>query len=117
MSLSYYYALLKQKQSELSRLQTCDHQLQNKQQDFFHYETDVLHPELSTSTWQGQLANQFNEIRTEKMLVQYNDMKIKQFDNTFTAIDQKIKQLEAEIRSIQNMILSYEAELAKKKTK
>ncbi|WP_019240851.1 MULTISPECIES: YwqH-like family protein [Bacillus] len=109
MSLSYYYALLRQKEMELQRLQNCSNQLNAHQQEFIHYERNVKEPELTPTTWHGKLATTFEQLRNDGMLTSYRDISYNQFADVFTRIAEKIQQLQNEIVSIKQTIAALEA--------
>ncbi|WP_397537119.1 DUF5082 domain-containing protein [Rummeliibacillus pycnus] len=112
MSLGYYYALLREKEEQLKRLQACNGQLHAHQQDFIEYESKIIQPTLSSSTWQGMLANKFDQTRTEQMLTEYRDLDGQQFSSVYQVLGDKIKSLQEEILAIKAIIKQLEAELA-----
>ncbi|KMJ60391.1 hypothetical protein AB685_06170 [Bacillus sp. LL01] len=112
MSIAYYNALLREKQLHLQRLQSCQSQLRGKQQEFASFRASVTRPDLSSFTWQGTLANRFEDIRTNGMLHYFNDMEQSQFSAIFSGIEIKIQQLHREISSIKQTIASLELQLA-----
>ncbi|MCM3180968.1 YwqH-like family protein [Cytobacillus horneckiae] len=117
MSIGYYYNLLQEKKAQLARLQSCNGKLQGTQQEFAHYKNTVLQPELSASTWQGNLANQFEDIRNSGMLSSYQDIQSNQFNQVFSSLHSKIQQINNEISSIQHTITYLEAQEREKNLK
>jgi len=117
MSLAYYYKLLGEKQHQLQRLQTCNSQLQECQQEFIYYERTITKPELSRDTWQGMLAAKFDTIRMEGILTRYRDMENQQFSAAFTVLSDKMQIIQNEISAIKQIITTLEAELAAERTK
>ncbi|BCB06058.1 DUF5082 domain-containing protein [Bacillus sp. KH172YL63] len=104
MSLFYYYGLLKEKREQLQRLKDCDSKLHRNQQELSGYRKMIESPELSAQTWQGTLANSFNEIRHEGMLHYFNDIEINQFHEVFSILTSKMQQTRSEIESIEHII-------------
>lgn len=117
MSLGYYYSLLAKKQSDLQRLLDCKGELQGKQQEFNYYRHTVTKQDLSPFTWQGRLADEFEDIRFEQMLTSYTDIESNQFHDVFSAISRKLQQIQQEIDSIKQTIASLEAQLAAERSK
>ncbi|MBU7594388.1 YwqH-like family protein [Metabacillus halosaccharovorans] len=111
MSLFYYYGLLRKKQEQLQRLQDCQSQLQGIKQEYLNYNQTVTTPELTSTTWQGSLANKFEDIRTEGILVSYQDLESTQLSNAFSTINSKMSSLKSEILSLKQTIHSLELEM------
>ena len=109
MSLAYYYSLLRLKEEQLQRLQMCNGELKSCQQEFTHHERLVSEPELSTNTWNGTLAQTFDDRRATGMLTSYRDISTKQFNSAFTTLSDKIQQIQLEIISIKQTIAALEA--------
>jgi hypothetical protein len=104
LGLAYYYALLREKQEDVRRLNACRTSLQGKQQEFYENEYKCLDPELSTTTWHGNHASNFQEIRESGIHLSYVDIENNQFSKVFDAIADKIASLQAEIASIRRTI-------------
>ncbi|MGG0658085.1 YwqH-like family protein [Rummeliibacillus pycnus] len=117
MSLGYYYALLREKEYQLERLQACNSQLHAHQQEFIEYEIKITQPTLSSNTWQGMLANKFDQTRTEQMLTKYRELDGQQFSSVYKVLGDKIKSLQEEIISIKEIIRRLEEELAAEREK
>jgi len=117
MSLAYYYALLREKEHQLQRLQTANSQLHAHQQEFIAYEKNITQPTLTSSTWQGMLANKFDQTRTEQMLTKYHDLDGQQFSSVYTVFGDKMKSLQDEIIAIKQIIRDLEAALAAERAK
>ncbi|MEK3952662.1 MULTISPECIES: YwqH-like family protein [Psychrobacillus] len=111
--LGHYYALLAKKREDLQRLITCQSSLQGKQSEYNTNEPKCLEPELTSTTWQGNHANKFDDIRESGIHTSYVDISGTQFSNVFSAISAKISELNAEIISIQQIITNIEAEQAR----
>ncbi|MDL4842649.1 YwqH-like family protein [Aquibacillus rhizosphaerae] len=112
MSLYYYYRLLSEKREQLSRLHTCNSQLQVKRNEFNSNRSLIVNPELSSFTWEGSLARKFNDIRHDGMLHYYTDIKTNQLGEVFSSLDSKIQSIREEIRSINQTIAYLEQQLA-----
>ncbi|WMT18242.1 YwqH-like family protein [Parageobacillus toebii] len=117
MSLSYLYALLREKERQLMRLQTCQSQLLQCQSEFFQQEHLCTKPELTAKTWHGSRAEQFDSIRNSGILWQYRAIEHEQFDDTLQALQNKIVQLQNEISELRSSIANLEAKQAQMTTK
>lgn len=118
--LGYYYELLRKKQEEVRRLNTCQSSLSEKQAAFNENEYKCLEPELTATTWYGTLANSFDDIREAGIHTSFLEIAGAQFAAVFSAISDKIALLNAEIESIQRTIadlLEREAEARAKASK
>ncbi|PMC37404.1 DUF5082 domain-containing protein [Bacillus sp. UMB0899] len=111
MSLFYYYGLLKKKQEQLQRLQSCQSQLQGIKQEYLNYNQSVITPELTSASWQGSLADKFEVIRTEGILGSYQDLESTQLSNVFSTLSNKMSSLKSEIASLKQTIHSLELEM------
>jgi ribosomal protein L11 methylase PrmA len=69
VSISYLYALLREKERQL---QECQSQLLQCQSEFFQHEHLCTKPELTAKTWYGSSADQFDTIRDTGILLQYH---------------------------------------------
>ena len=117
LSLAYYYALLREKQEQLRRLQACSNQLHLHQQEFIEYESNITQPPLSSKTWRGVLATKFDQTRHEQMLTKYRELDGQQFNSVYTVIAEKMSSLQSEISAIKEMIRSLEAARAAERAK
>ncbi|HZH61337.1 MAG TPA: DUF5082 family protein [Metabacillus sp.] len=104
MSLFYYYGLLRKKQEQLHRLQDCQSQLQGIKQEYLNFNNSVITPELTSTTWQGSLADKFEVIRIEGIFRSYQDLESTQLSNVFSTINSKMSSLKSEIVSLQKTI-------------
>ncbi|WP_282138430.1 YwqH-like family protein [Rossellomorea aquimaris] len=110
MSLYFYYGLLREKREQLQRLQTCQSKLQGNKQEFSSYRESITNPELSAFTWQGTLANKFDEIRFEGMLHYFTDIENNQFSEVFSMLSSKMQTIRSEIQAIEQTIHRLESE-------
>ena len=102
--LGYYYALLAKKEEEVRRLGECQSSLSDKQGQFYDNEEKCMEPELTTTTWHGTHATNFDEIRESGIHTPYLEIAGAQFAAVFSAISEKITSLLAEIASIKQTI-------------
>ncbi|WP_301107137.1 DUF5082 family protein [Sporosarcina sp.] len=113
--LFYYYALKAKKQRDVERLNACQGELQTIQSEFTDNAWKCLDPELTTMTWQGKHANDFEDIRNSGIHSPYLEITGEQFEKVFNAIMTKITELIAEIASIQQTIDRLLAEMEARK--
>jgi hypothetical protein len=104
MSLAFYYALLAKKQSDLLRLEKCEGNLQMKQGEFTENQNLMTKPSLTTTTWHGNWAQAFDDIREDGILASYIEIETTQFNAAFEALTAKIKETKEEIERIQLII-------------
>lgn len=107
-SLSSLYARLREKQEELRRMLQCQSSLQSCRQEFLSHEYMCLQPELSSITWHGNLARNFEDLRESRMHRSYQNIENEQFESTLQAVETKIEQLEAEIAALEAAIAAME---------
>lgn len=110
MSLYYYYGLLREKREHLQRLQECQSRLRANKHEFSSYRESITNPELSAFTWQGTLANKFDEIRLEGMLHYFTDIENNQFSEVFSLLSSKMQTISSEIQAIEQTIHRLESE-------
>jgi hypothetical protein len=113
VSISYLYALLREKERQLMRLQECQSQLLQCQSEFFQHEHLCTKPELTAKTWYGSRADQFDSIRDTGILLQYRAIENEQFADTFQVLQNKIIQLQNEINELRSTIAALEESLCK----
>ena len=110
VSLAFYYALLAKKQSDLHRLETCGNKLQSKQGEFTNNQILMTEPSLSTTTWHGNWAQTFDDIRVNGVLTSYIEIETTQFSATFQALAAKIREIKEDIERIKQIIAQLLAE-------
>ena len=113
MSLAFYYALLAKKRSDLNRLQICNSKLQAKQEEFVEHQSLMTRPHLTSTTWHGNWARAFSEIRENGVLANFKQIQTTQFSNAFKVISAKIIEIQQEIERIQQIIAALLAEQAR----
>jgi archaellum component FlaC len=110
LSLFYYYGVLREKREHLQRLQECQSKLQGNKQEFASYRESITNPELSAFTWQGTLANKFDEIRLEGILHYFTDIENNQFSEVLSMLSSKMQTIRSEIQAIEHTIHRLESE-------
>ncbi|WP_054950340.1 YwqH-like family protein [Numidum massiliense] len=103
-------ASVKLKEEQLARLKTCHAKLKMTQQEFIRYKNWCTHPSLSSYTWQGSLAEQFDQMRESNIVRSYEDIADRQLKNVMQMVLNRTTQLEEEIVSLKESILSLEAQ-------
>ncbi|MDQ0230659.1 prefoldin subunit 5 [Metabacillus malikii] len=107
--MSYLQSELAEKKEQLERLKSCATELDGYQAEFSQNQHLVKDPDLSGTTWKGNLADKFIDIR-EDMEGVYKDLSGYQLDTAITAIENKIATIKAEIQSLQ---VAISAEIAR----
>lgn len=95
---------LSNKQNDLERLRDCKRELKAYQQEFREYERFCVSPDLSAKTWQGKLAQAFDELRNDGILVSYQNLENTQLNHIITLLSQKIQDIESELSSLKASI-------------
>ncbi|KXH78556.1 DUF5082 family protein [Sporosarcina sp. HYO08] len=115
--IAYYINLKAKKLKEIERLNACKSSLQSKQGEFNDNEHKCLEPELTTATWHGQHASEFEDIREAGIHTPYLEIAGAQFAKVYDAIATKIAALQAEVISIQQTIDRLLAEQAARRAR
>ncbi|NPC91501.1 DUF5082 family protein [Bacillus sp. WMMC1349] len=100
------------KKEDLKELKKCKKDLKTKHQEFTDWKKNIKKPGLSSTTWQGSLADSFKTARN-KMKTDYNDIEGKQFDDLFKKINKEISSIESDIKSLKEDIHSQEKKIEK----
>ncbi|MDA7026457.1 DUF5082 family protein [Bacillus sp. CLL-7-23] len=100
------------KKEDLKELKKCKKDLKTKHQEFTDWKKNIKKPGLSSTTWQGSLADSFKSARN-KMKTEYNNIEGKQFDELFKKINKAISSLESDIQSLKEDIHSQEKKIEK----
>lgn len=100
----HLYALKAKKQKDVERLEKCRELLKGKQGEFNENADKCLDPELTSKTWHGNHATEFDDIRESGIEAPYLEIAGAQFSEVFSVIAEKITSLLAEIEAIQRMI-------------
>ena len=101
---AYYIAEIARKRKEIERLNECQGSMQVKQGEFDENVDKCLDPELTITTWHGNHASEFDDIRNSGIHTPYLEIAGAQFSKVFAAIAKKIEDLEAEIVKLQQII-------------
>ncbi|WP_338778718.1 DUF5082 family protein [Metabacillus sp. FJAT-52054] len=109
--LSYLYEQLRIKEDQLEKLETAKPKLEGIQQEFKAKITMCKEPELTSDTYKGDHATDFDKIRTE-LKEEYKDMYDGQLEDVLNQIQGKIEELKAEITNLKDQIKKEEARLA-----
>ncbi|MGD7006913.1 YwqH-like family protein [Metabacillus sp. 84] len=114
MSIASLQATLREKEKDLKRLQKCESDLYDHQEEFLDNKGLVMKPELTETTWAGDRSEQFDGLRESGMTDAYQEIGIDQFDDVFKALGDKIEQVTQEIKDLKASIASLEAEEQRK---
>lgn len=98
--LSYLQSEVAEKRAQLIRLQASLTKLDGLQSEFLQNKQLVDQPELSPTTWAGELANSFQNIR-EDMKMAYQDLSINQLNFALTTMENKADYLRREIQALE----------------
>lgn len=104
---------LSRNQEELERLKKSKKELLESKYALAEKEHLCLQPALSTSTWQGQLAKQFQIVRKNELLESYKATE-KQINTALKLLDGKISQLASENTQIEKAIQTEIVKMRKK---
>lgn len=104
---------LSRNQEELERLKKSKKELVESKLVLVEKEHLCLQPALSASTWQGQLAKQFQTVRKDELLESYKATE-KQINTALKLLVEKISQLASENTQIEKAI---QAEIVKMRKK
>lgn len=100
------------KKQQVEKLKTCKNKLDGLQGEFLQNERLVTDPQLSSKTWHGTLATDFNEVR-ENLGTAYKDLSHTQLNTALTTIENKIISLQSEITSLEFRITAEIERLAR----
>ncbi|WP_226658853.1 YwqH-like family protein [Guptibacillus hwajinpoensis] len=98
--LSYLQSEIAEKRAQLVRLQSSLVKLDGLQSEFIQNKQLVDQPELTPTTWAGELANSFQNIR-EDMKASYQDLSINQVNSALNTIENKADHLRREIQTLE----------------
>lgn len=114
-SLFYYRRLQWQKEEELRQLQIALASLEGYQEELISSQQLITQPELTRDTWAGRRANEFDQIRHDRMLTQYKSISHEQMENVISEIEAGIQSIQAELSSIGDQITRVLFEMEKEK--
>ena len=98
--LSYLQSEIAEKRAQLVRLQSSLVKLDSLQGEFIQNKQLVDQPELTPTTWAGELANSFQNIR-EDMKASYQDLSINQVNSALNTMENKAADLRHEIQTLE----------------
>ncbi|MYL64451.1 DUF5082 domain-containing protein [Bacillus hwajinpoensis] len=98
--LSYLQSEIAEKRAQLVRLQSSIVKLDGLQTEFIQNKQFVEQPELTPTTWAGELANSFQNIR-EDMKASYQDLSINQVNSALNTMENKADHLRREIQTLE----------------
>jgi Domain of unknown function (DUF5082) len=98
--LSYLQSEIAEKRAQLIRLQASLTKLDGLQSEFIQNKQLVDQPELTPTTWAGELANSFQNIR-EDMKMAYQDLSINQVNSALNTMENKADHLRREIQALE----------------
>ena len=104
--------MLNAKEEELKQLKHCKTDLEHIQREFSDSKGSMKKPELSSTTWQGSLADSFKNVRND-MKSDYDDICGKQFDDLFKKLNERISSLKNDIHSLGQDISSLHKKIEK----
>ncbi|PFG12369.1 YwqH-like family protein [Bacillus sp. es.036] len=98
--LSYLQSEIAEKRAQLVRLQSSLVKLDSLQGEFIQNKQLVDQPELTPTTWAGELANSFQNIR-EDMKASYQELSINQVNSALNTMENKADHLRREIQTLE----------------
>ncbi|MFN2746464.1 MULTISPECIES: YwqH-like family protein [unclassified Bacillus (in: firmicutes)] len=102
------------KKEFLAELKACRAELKADKTEFSDSKKMITEPQLSSHTWQGSLADSFEQIR-DLMKTAYNDISGKQLPDVLSKIDERIKTLQEDIHSLSQEVRSLEKKIEHEK--
>ncbi|WMM88721.1 DUF5082 family protein, partial [Heyndrickxia coagulans] len=102
-----------QNQEELERLKKSKQALLESKHALAEKEKHALQPALSASTWEGQLAKQFQAVRKNELLESFNATE-KQINTALQLLDEKISKLTTQNNQIETAIRAEMVKMYKK---
>ncbi|WP_257350760.1 DUF5082 domain-containing protein [Pseudalkalibacillus decolorationis] len=108
--LTYLQSEVREKREQLERLNNCEAELENLQSEFIQKRSLTKDPELTSTTWKGNLANKFLQVR-EDVTYAYKDISQVQLDTALNTIENKIQEIRGQIESLHRSIASEKARI------
>lgn len=103
-SIAQLMELLRDKKEQLRRLLACQADLNESQSTFFANEYLCMEPKLTSTSWQGSLANEFEWRRESGILTTFREIENEQFNAVFRVLNDTIRRVELEILLIERRI-------------
>ncbi|WP_342689283.1 DUF5082 domain-containing protein [Bacillus pumilus] len=104
------------KKEQIIELSICRKEVKEAKSVLADANKKITHPDLTSHTWFGRLADTFDDIRDE-MASASQEIKSVQLTNLVNRIDEKISDLKSEIHSLEHEIHSVERKIEKEKQK
>nr|QRZ19428.1 hypothetical protein JUJ52_07045 [Virgibacillus sp. AGTR] len=104
-------AQLDEKRRELERLALVHSNLYDYQKELKQHRDLCINPELSETTWYGQLANQFQQYRDQEILSNYQSLYDYQLVQTLDQLNDKIRETKQAIIDIRMDVSTHNTEL------
>lgn len=104
------------KKEQIIELSMCRKEIKEAKSTLEDAGKKITHPDLTSHTWFGHLADTFDDIRDE-MASASQEIKGVQLTNLVNRIDEKISDLKSEIHSLEHEIHSVERKIEKEKQK
>ncbi|MDR7247619.1 YwqH-like family protein [Bacillus pumilus] len=104
------------KKEQIIELSMCRKEIKEAKSTMAYYGKKITHPDLTSHTWFGHLADTFDDIRDE-MASASQEIKGVQLTNLVNRIDEKISDLKSEIHSLEHEIHSVERKIEREKQK
>lgn len=103
---------LDMKREELNRLSQALSELSNCQGDFHAKKTLCLEPELTSSSWYGELASDFDSLRENDVQGSYIEISDVQMDDAISMLEAKIQEVKQEIQILESSITAQQTMLS-----
>lgn len=104
------------KKEQIIELNMCRKEIKEAKWALSDASKKITHPDLTSHTWFGHLADTFDDIRDE-MASASQEIKGVQLTNLLNRIDEKINDFTSEIHSLEHEIHSVERKIEKEKQK
>ncbi|WP_243291007.1 DUF5082 family protein [Bacillus sp. FJAT-47783] len=114
--LSYLQAQLREKKEQLYRLKNCASKLDALQGEFFQNQKLINDPELTSTTWNGELANKFTYVR-EDLSLSYKELFETQLNTVIMTIEHKVTSIKIEIQTLESSIAYEKARIEMERKK
>ncbi|GGB50003.1 DUF5082 domain-containing protein [Virgibacillus dakarensis] len=111
-SISSLSLQLGAKREEMERLNQASSELLDCQGDFHAKKPLCLKPELTVTTWYGELADNFDTLREDELYGSYVEISDEQLDEAISKLEAKIQEVKQEIQSLEASIAAQRAMLA-----
>ena len=110
-SIEILNSQLDKREEELERLQKASSELSDIQGDFQQNEKLVTLPDLTTTTWHGNLASKYDQFREGELLSSYRELYQGQLGRVLSDISAKISEIQNRIKTLEADIAALERQL------